>query len=64
GALVRDLTLLVDRLSPDARVDRGLVTLLPGERTVFRIDGVAELDAATVLGPLVARSGNQLVAGR
>ena len=63
GALVRDLTLLVDRLSPDARVDRGLVTLLPGERAVFRLDGIAELDAAAVLGPLVARSGNQLVAG-
>ncbi|MGO2746503.1 glycoside hydrolase family 2 protein [Microbacterium sp.] len=61
GALTRDLTLLVDRLAPDATVDRGLVTLLPGEQAVFRITGVAEVDAAAVLHPLVARSGNQLV---
>lgn len=64
GGVVRDLTLLVDRLDPNASVDRGLVSLLPGEQTVFRVSGVADLDAASVLEPLVARSGNQLVAER
>lgn len=59
--LVRDLTLLVDRLSPDASVDRGLVTLLPGESAEFRVSGVADLDADAVTDPLVARSANQLV---
>ena len=64
GGVVRDLTLLVDRIDPNASVDRGLVSLLPGEQAVFRVSGVADLDAASVLEPLVARSGNQLVAER
>nr|WP_246301425.1 sugar-binding domain-containing protein [Microbacterium immunditiarum] len=59
--LVRDLTLLVDRLSPDATIDRGLVTLLPGESTEFRVSGMEDLDADAVADPLVARSANQLV---
>lgn len=63
SALVRDLTLLVDRLDPDAFVDKGLITLLPGERTTVRISGVrGALDADAVLHPEIARSGNQLVA--
>ena len=63
GSLVRDLALLVDRLDPSATVDRGLVTLLPGERARFRITGAAAWtpDADAVIGPLVARSGNQLL---
>ena len=61
ATLVRDLTLLVDRIDPAATVDRGLVTLLPGESATFRIAGVASLDTAAVLAPLVARSGNDLV---
>lgn len=64
GGVVRDLTLLVDRLNSRAAVDRGLVSLLPGERAVFRISGVSELDATSVLAPLVARSGNQLAQRR
>lgn len=64
GGVVRDLTLLVDRLDPRAVVDRGLVSLLPGERAVFRISGVSDLDAASVLAPVVARSGNQLLPRR
>jgi beta-mannosidase len=59
--VVRDLTLLVDKIDAVATVDRGLVTLLPGESATFRITGPAALDEATVLRAEVARSGNQLV---
>ncbi|WP_081240310.1 glycoside hydrolase family 2 protein [Streptomyces viridosporus] len=37
--LVRDLLLQADRLDPDARADRGLVTLLPGERVTIGVRG-------------------------
>ncbi|MFJ9098399.1 glycoside hydrolase family 2 protein [Streptomyces sp. NPDC102405] len=37
--LVRDLLLQVDRLDPAARADRGLVTLLPGERVTIGVSG-------------------------
>lgn len=38
-SLLRDLLLQADRLHPEARVDRGLVTLLPGESAVFAVTG-------------------------
>ncbi|MBY8881057.1 glycoside hydrolase family 2 protein [Actinacidiphila acidipaludis] len=37
--LVRDLLLQADRLHPEARTDRGLVTLLPGESAEFAVTG-------------------------
>jgi beta-mannosidase len=37
--LVRDLLLQADRLDPRARADRGLVTLLPGERVTIGVSG-------------------------
>ncbi|MFE7857284.1 glycoside hydrolase family 2 protein [Streptomyces sp. NPDC057403] len=37
--LVRDLLLQADRLGPEARADRGLVTLLPGERVTIGVGG-------------------------
>ncbi|MBK3639327.1 glycoside hydrolase family 2 protein [Streptomyces sp. MBT33] len=37
--LVRDLLLQADRLRPEARADRGLVTLLPGERVTIGVGG-------------------------
>ncbi|MFD8302119.1 glycoside hydrolase family 2 protein [Streptomyces sp. NPDC059690] len=37
--LVRDLLLQADRLRPEARADRGLVTLLPGERVTIGVSG-------------------------
>ncbi|GGI46742.1 beta-mannosidase [Agromyces flavus] len=61
-ALVRGLTLLVDKLAPDATVDTALVTLLPGEHATFRVGGLAALEPADVLAPTVLRHGNQLVA--
>ncbi|MFI1047853.1 glycoside hydrolase family 2 protein [Streptomyces griseoruber] len=43
--LVRDLLLQADRLGPDARADRGLVTLLPGERVTIGVTGWETPDA-------------------
>lgn len=43
--LVRDLLLQADRLHPDARADRGLTTLLPGERVTIGVRGWAVPDA-------------------
>ncbi|WP_329333583.1 glycoside hydrolase family 2 protein [Streptomyces sp. NBC_00663] len=44
-SLVRDLLLQADRLDPDARADRGLVTLLPGERVTIGVSGWKTPDA-------------------
>ena len=60
GSFVRDLTLFVDRLAPDAVVDDGLVTLLPGERTTFTIAGVDAERAATLLEPPNVGTANAL----
>jgi beta-mannosidase len=46
--LLRDLLLQSDRLSPDARVDKGLVTVLPGESVTFRVHGWPDADPAAV----------------
>ncbi|MFF2371405.1 glycoside hydrolase family 2 protein [Agromyces sp. NPDC058110] len=62
GAVVRDATLLVDKVDPAASVDSGLVTLLPGESHTFVVRGVEALDADAVTSSRVLRSGNQLVA--
>ncbi|WP_092966544.1 glycoside hydrolase family 2 protein [Agromyces sp. CF514] len=61
SSVVRDLTLLVDKLDVRASVDSGLVTLLPGESHVFTVSGVDALEARAVADPRVLRSGNQLV---
>ncbi|MFF7360969.1 glycoside hydrolase family 2 TIM barrel-domain containing protein [Streptomyces sp. NPDC008125] len=47
--LLRDLALFPDRLGPAARVDEMLVTLLPGETTLFHVTGahLADPDALT-----------------
>nr|WP_218882120.1 glycoside hydrolase family 2 protein [Nesterenkonia xinjiangensis] len=73
--LLRDLTLLVDRVSQDARVGTGLVTLLPGRTATFRLtpaitvgagrrgDVAAELaglHVETLTAAHVLRSANQL----
>jgi beta-mannosidase len=63
GVVLRDLTLLVDKVDPAATVDRGLVTLLPGESTTFRVRGVDGLDVEAVGAPGVLRSGNELITG-
>lgn len=59
-SLVKDLELLVDHADPDARVDGGLVTLLPGEEAVFHVGGGAPDPAALTTRP-VLRTANDLV---
>lgn len=61
ATLVRDVTLLIDKVEPAASVDSGLVTLLPGESWTFHVRGVVALDAEAVCDPRVLRSGNQLI---
>ncbi|MGK9221160.1 glycoside hydrolase family 2 protein [Microbacterium barkeri] len=61
-ALAKDVTLLADRVHPDARVDSALITLLPGEQHVFRVTLDAAVDPESLTGPLVLRSANDLVA--
>jgi beta-mannosidase len=63
GSLVRDLTLLVDKVDPGAVASDALVTLLPGESTTLlvRHDGDA-LAASALSDPRVLRTANELVA--
>ncbi|MFK0192109.1 glycoside hydrolase family 2 protein [Kitasatospora sp. NPDC090308] len=44
--LVRDLLLQADRIDPAAAADRGLTTLLPGERTTIRVHGLTAAPTA------------------
>ena len=64
GTLVRDLSVLADRLDPDAVVDDMLVTLLPGDCVSFTIRSAADLTDAQLTDPLVLRSANQLLERR
>ncbi|MFI6035425.1 glycoside hydrolase family 2 protein [Streptomyces sp. NPDC051315] len=50
--LVRDLLLQADRLDPGARADRGLVTLLPGERVTIGVEGWETPDAGAARAAL------------
>ena len=59
--LLRDVTLLVDKAHPGATVDQGLVTLLPGESTTFRVRCADPLDAAALTAPGILRCANELV---
>ncbi len=43
-SLVRDLLLQPDRVRATGTVDRGFMTLLPGERVTYRLRGVTEAD--------------------
>ena len=60
--LVRDLTILADKLDAAAVVDDGLITLLPGESHVFRIRRASRIDRGELLRPGVVRTANELVA--
>jgi len=59
--LVRELALLADVAAPDAEVDEMLVTLLPGERAVFRIRTSSAVDPSRFLQPDVLRTANALL---
>ena len=59
--LVRDLTVLADRVASDAYVDEALVTLLPGETASFHIHTATAVAPEAFRDPLVLRSANQLM---
>lgn len=63
GSLAREVTILADRLGPDAAVDDGLVTLLPGESHTFRVTGCLPFTAEDVTGSGALRTANELVHG-
>jgi len=61
-AYVRDLSLFPDRLAPSARVDQGLVSLLPGETVTFTVTRAPGIDTEALTGPLVLRHAGDLLA--
>ncbi|MFE5409260.1 glycoside hydrolase family 2 protein [Microbacterium sp. NPDC056569] len=62
STLVRDLTLLVDKVDPDAVASDALMTLLPGESATLVVRHDGEGLAASVLSdPRVLRTANELV---
>jgi beta-mannosidase len=61
SAYARDVTLLVDRAAPRASVDQGLVTLLAGESTVFRVSATDGVDSARFAADDVVRHAGALV---
>ncbi len=59
-SLVRDLTVLADRLAPDAVSDDALVSLPAGSTATITVTTAAELDPAALLAAPVLRSANDL----
>jgi len=53
-SLVRDLLFQPDRVAPAATVDRGFMTLLPGERVTYRFRGLTLEDVDALSAPPVA----------
>ncbi|MEV4776676.1 glycoside hydrolase family 2 protein [Microbacterium sp. LWH12-1.2] len=62
ATLVRDLSLLVDKVDPAAYTEQGLVTLLPGEAATFLVRHPAEASAEEFTSERVVRTANDLVA--
>jgi beta-mannosidase len=60
SAFARDVTVLADRVAPDAVVDDMLVDLLAGESRTFTVRTRAAADPAAFTGPQVLRSANAL----
>lgn len=59
---LKDLCLMVDRLDAGAVVDSMLVTLLPGESHVFRVETGKAIRAGDIKAGTVLRCANDLVA--
>lgn len=59
--LIRDLTLLIDKVDPEGSVDDALITLLPGEQLTLRIESAAQLNIESLTAADVLRCANQLV---
>ena len=62
--VVRGLSLLADKVHPEAVVDHALVDLLAGESVTFRVTAPVPLDRSALADPQVLRSVNQLVVRR
>ncbi|GED09859.1 glycoside hydrolase family 2 protein [Cellulosimicrobium cellulans] len=62
--VVRGLSLLADKVHPEAVVDDALVDLLAGESVTFRVTAPVPLDRSALADPRVLRSVNQLVVRR
>ena len=60
--LVRDITLLIDKVDPQAVVNDQLVTLLPGESATFHVTTDRPIDTHQLVSDRVLRTANQLVA--
>lgn len=60
--LVKDLTLLVDKVDPSAHADAALLTLLPGESVEVMVRARPGLDPSEFVAERVLRSANDLVA--
>ncbi|CAN7147927.1 glycoside hydrolase family 2 protein [Microbacterium sp. LjRoot45] len=61
-SFARDVTLLVDKVSPDAQADSALHTLLPGESVAIRVRHAGDpLDATALSDARVLRTANELV---
>jgi beta-mannosidase len=58
---VKDVGLGVDRLDPDAKVDRAYATLFPGETARFSVATETELDTVALARRPVLNSVNQLL---
>ena len=56
--LLRDVTLLADKLDPDAVVDDALVTLLAGESATFHVRTTVAGAETDLAGPPVLRCAN------
>jgi beta-mannosidase len=61
-AFARDVTVLADRVAPDALVDDMLVDLLPGESRTIGVRTGAAVNPAAFTAPEVLRSANSLTA--
>ncbi|WP_150237132.1 glycoside hydrolase family 2 protein [Nocardiopsis quinghaiensis] len=64
ASFARDVSLMADRLAPDAEVDDMLVDLLAGETHRFMVRTKAEVDPDALTGAPVLRSANSLHARR
>jgi beta-mannosidase len=59
ATFVRDLSMFVDRLDPDATISDQLVTLLPGESATFEIRSRKDLTKDALLAPPVSQCANR-----
>jgi beta-mannosidase len=62
--LIRDLLVMIDKLAPDASVNQGLISLLPGETALFEIQTSESLSLQDFQSERVIKSANQLVVGK